>query len=131
VLENEQGMVCDYPDAYIGKPGFDFLKKVPLTWDETKVLNAKVNEYVTVARRKGNDWYIGTISNNTGHSIKTDLCFLPVGDYMAEVYSDAPDADKEPDHLVKVARPVNNQSVINTDLAAGGGQVIHLYRIIQ
>ncbi|WP_228462477.1 glycoside hydrolase family 97 protein [Mucilaginibacter ginsenosidivorans] len=53
VLENEQGMVCDYPDAYIDQPGFEFLQQVPLTWDETKVLNAKVSDYVTVARRKG------------------------------------------------------------------------------
>jgi alpha-glucosidase len=129
VLENEQGMVCDYPDAYIGQPGFEFLQQVPLTWDETKVLNAKVGDYVTVARRKGEEWYIGTISNNTAHSIKTDLAFLPEGNYTAEIYSDAPDADNAPDHLVKLVRKVNNQSVITTDLAAGGGQVVRVYKV--
>ncbi|MFI5158184.1 MAG: glycoside hydrolase family 97 protein [Sphingobacteriales bacterium] len=128
VLENELPMVADFPDAYIGQPGFEFLKGVPNTWDETKVINAKVSDYVTVARRKGSDWYIGTISNNTAHSIKTALLFLPAGDYTAEIYSDAPDVDKDPNHLVKVIQKVNSQSIINTDLAAGGGQVIHLYR---
>lgn len=128
VLESAQGLMCDYPDAYIGQPGFEFLQQVPLTWDETKVLNAKVPEYVTIARRKGNDWYIGTISNNTAHHIQTSLSFLPAGDYIAEVYSDAPDADTDPNHLVKVIRKVNSQSIIQTDLAAGGGQVIRIHK---
>jgi alpha-glucosidase len=128
VLENEQGMVCDYPDAYINQPGFDFLQKVPLTWDETKVLNAKVAEYVTIARRKGDEWYIGTVSNNTAHRIQTSLSFLPAGDYTADIYSDAADADTDPNHLVKMVQKVNNQSVIATNLAAGGGQVVRVYK---
>jgi len=128
VLEDEQGMVCDYPDAYIGQPGFEFLQQVPLTWDETRVLNAKVSEYVTIARRKGDEWYIGSISNNTAHQIQTSLSFLPSGDYTAEIYSDAPDADTDPNHLVKVIQKVNNQSVIDTKLAAGGGQVMRIYK---
>jgi alpha-glucosidase len=126
VLESAQGMMCDYPDAYIGQPGFEFLQQVPLTWDQTRVLNANVSEYVTIARRKGADWYIGTISNNTAHNIKTALSFLPAGAYTAEIYSDAPDNDKDPNHLVKVVQNVTNQSVINTNLAAGGGQVIRV-----
>lgn len=129
VLENELPMVADFPDAYTGQSGFEFLKEVPNTWDETKVLNAKIGDYVTIARRKGDDWYIGTISNNTVHSIKTALSFLPAGDYKAEIYSDAPNADKDPNQLVKVVQNVNHQSIINTDLAAGGGQVMHLYRV--
>ncbi|HEY9004048.1 MAG TPA: glycoside hydrolase family 97 protein [Mucilaginibacter sp.] len=129
VLENEQGMVCDFPDAYIGQPGFEFLQQVPLTWDETKVVNAKMSDYVTIARRKGDDWYIGTISNNTAHSIKTSLSFLPEGNYNAEIYSDAPDADSNPNHLVKIVQQVNNKSILNTDLAVGGGQVVRLVRM--
>jgi alpha-glucosidase len=125
-LENEQGMVCDNPDAYIGQPGFEFLQQVPLSWDETKVLNAKVSEYVTVARRRGSDWFIGTISNNTAHNIQTSLSFLPPGNFIAEIYSDAPDADNDPNHLTKTEQRVNNQTIINTTLAAGGGQVIRI-----
>jgi alpha-glucosidase len=129
VLENEQGMVCDYPDAYIGQPGFEFLQQVPLTWDETRVINAKMSDYVTIARRKADDWYIGTISNNTAHDIKTNLSFLPAGEYAAEIYSDAPDADTNPDHLVKLVQKVNNKTILDTNLAAGGGQVIRLARV--
>jgi len=128
VLENEQGMVCDYPQAYIGQPGFEFLQQVPLTWDETKVLNAKVSEYITIARRKGDEWYIGSIGNNTAHDISTSLSFLPPGNYTAEVYSDAPDADSDPNHLAKTVLKVNNSSVIDTKMIVGGGQVIRIYK---
>jgi len=130
VLENEQGMVCDYPQAYIAQPGFEFLQQVPLTWDETKVLNAEVSEYITIARRKGDEWYIGSIGNNTPHDIQTSLAFLPPGYYTAEIYSDAPDADTDPDHLTKTVLQVSNKSVIATKMVGGGGQVIRLYKKI-
>ncbi len=126
VLENEQGMVCDYPDAYIGQPGFEFLKEVPITWDETKAVNAKLSEYITIARRKGSDWYLGTINSNTARNLNTPLSFLPKGNYTAEVYSDAPDANINPNHLVKVVQKVTNQTSLNTVLASGGGQVVRL-----
>ena len=128
VLENEQGMVCDYPDAYIGKPGFEFLKEVPITWDETKGVTAKLSEHITIARRKGNDWYLGTINSNTARSLNTPLSFLPKGNYTAEIYSDAPDADINPNHLVKVVQKVNSQTVLKTVLTAGGGQVVRLHK---
>ena len=57
-------MICDNPDAYINQPGFDFLQAVPLTWDETKVIDAKPSEFVPIARRKGNEWYVGAITNH-------------------------------------------------------------------
>jgi len=128
VLENEQGMVCDYPEAYLGQPGFKFLKEVPITWDETKVIGAKLSNWITIARRKGDDWYIGTINSSTPRSLETSLSFLPKGNYTAEIYSDATDADKNPDHLTKVIQKVNNQTTLNTVLVAGGGQVVHLHR---
>jgi len=128
VLENEQGMVCDYPEAYLGQPGFKFLKEVPITWDETKVIGAKLSNWITIARRKGDDWYIGTINSSTPRSLETSLSFLPKGNYTAEIYSDATDADKNPDHLTKVIQKVNNQTTLNTYLVAGGGQVVHLRR---
>ncbi|MGI4751850.1 MAG: glycoside hydrolase family 97 protein [Janthinobacterium lividum] len=128
VLENEQGMVCDYPDAYIGQPGFEFIKEVPLSWDETKAVSTKLSEWVTIARRKGSDWYLGTINSNTARNLNTPLSFLPKGNYIAEIYSDASDADKNPNHLTNVIQNVTNQTILNTVLAAGGGQVIKLYK---
>ncbi len=127
VLENYLGMVCDYPDAYLGQPGFDFLKAVPTIWDETHVVDAKVGEYITIARRNGREWYVGTITNNTPRILQTPLSFLPAGNYRAEIWSDSPDDHINPNHLIKVIKAVTNKTVINTDLALGGGQVMRIY----
>lgn len=128
VLENALGMVCDDPKAYEGQPGFEFVKQVPTVWDETRVPDARVGEFLTIARRSGNDWYVGSISNTKPRKLDVSLSFLPPGNYRAEIYSDASDADVNADHLVKEVREVTNKTVINAVLAPGGGQVIRLIR---
>ncbi|MEX2233783.1 MAG: glycoside hydrolase family 97 protein [Cyclobacteriaceae bacterium] len=128
VLENYQGMLCDYPEAYRGQPGFEFLKKVPTTWDETKVLDAAVSDYIIIARRKDLDWYIGAITNRQPRDLKIPLNFLPDGDYEAEVYRDG-DTSVNPNHLIKEKRRVNRLNVLAVNLASGGGAAIHLKRI--
>ncbi|MDB4923463.1 glycoside hydrolase family 97 protein [Mucilaginibacter sp.] len=127
VLENNLGMVCDNPEAYINQPGFKFVQQVPTTWDETRVIDAKPGEYVAIARRKGNDWYIGAITNHETRTITHALNFLPEGQYTAEIYSDAPTNDPDLNHLVKVVKQVNKSTVMDMLLASGGGQVMHLY----
>ena len=126
VLESYLGMVCDYPAAYEGQPGFEFLKIVPTTWDETRVLNAELGKYITIARKKNNDWFIGSINNSEARQISTSLDFLPGGKYKATIYTDAPDAAKNPDHLVKVERIVSNDDKLSIKMAAGGGSAIHI-----
>ena len=76
VLENYLQMVCDYPAAYEGQEGFDFIKKIPTTWDETKVVEAKIGEYITIARRKENDWYVGTINDHSARTLSVPLNFF-------------------------------------------------------
>jgi alpha-glucosidase len=126
ILENPLGMVCDYPAAYEGQPGFEFLKKVPTTWDETKVIGAKPAEYIIMARKKGSDWFVGSITNHAARQITIPLDFLEDGEYVAEIYSDAEDANTEPNHLKKESRTVYEKNTLSIQLAAGGGMVIHL-----
>jgi alpha-glucosidase len=126
VLEGYLQMLCDYPAAYEGQPGFDFLKNIPTTWDETKVIDAKVKEYITIARRKDNVWYVGTITNNEARQLSIPLSFLGEGNFTADIYSDADDANENPDHLTKQTREVTKDAVINLKIAAGGGQVMRL-----
>ncbi len=128
VLENYQGMVCDYPDAYIGQPGFEVLQHIPTTWDETHVANAKIDEYISIARRKENDWWIGTISNHDKHEINIDLSFLPAGEYTATIYNDADDVAGNPNHLRKEIKEVDKNTLLKISVSQGGGNVIILHK---
>src|SRR6266487_61598 len=126
VLENYLPMVCDYPDAYIGQPGFEVIKNIPTTWDETRVPAAEVGEYISIARRKNNSWYVGTITNSRAREITINLNFLPPGKYEAEIYSDASDANENANHLTKQKMVVNKTTGLKLVLAPGGGNVIIL-----
>lgn len=124
VLENALGMVCDYPEAYEGQPGFDFLEKVPTTWDETKVLAAKVDEYLVVARRKQNVWFIGAINNKVQRSIKLDLSFIEQKRVVVESYSDVSSASTYPNKIHHESRKVSSTDQIQVMMASGGGAVM-------
>lgn len=128
VLESYLQMICDYPEAYEGQPGFDFLKNIPTTWDETKVLNAEVNKYITIARKKNNNWYVGSITNHEARQLKLNLDFLPDGNYAAEIYADAADTDESPNNLTKSISDITNKDIITVSLSAGGGAAIHIYK---
>jgi alpha-glucosidase len=124
VLENHLSMVCDEPEAYEGQDGFDFLKRVPTVWDQTVVPGAETGEWVSIARRKGMDWYIGTINNSKPRTVRIPLYFLPSGNYHAEIYADAPDVADHPNHLVKQTRTVNASDQLTINLPNGGGEVL-------
>jgi alpha-glucosidase len=129
VLESYLTMVADYPQAYEGEPGFDFLQNVPTVWDETKVLNAEVGGYLTVARRKGNDWYVGTINNSSARKLKIPLEFLPSGNYQAEFYHDEAKTAENPNVIAKTTKMVSNADVITVEMQSGGGQAMRLVRM--
>ncbi|MFC1633368.1 glycoside hydrolase family 97 protein [Planctomycetota bacterium] len=126
VYENPVSMVCDYPTAYKNQPGFSFIQQVPTIWDETKVINAQVGDYITVARRNKDDWYVGTMTDWIARELKIPLGFLSAGDYTAELYADAADAETNPNNLLKERYGVRATDVIVTRLASGGGQVMKL-----
>lgn len=126
ILENHLSMVCDYPQAYEQQDGFEFIKTVPVVWDQTVVPDAVAGQWVSIARRKGKDWYIGIISNSKPRKVNIPLNFLPVADFMTTMYKDAVDAALNPNKLVKVSKLVHTPGNISIDLASGGGAVIIL-----
>ncbi len=126
VLENYLGMVCDYPAAYEGQPGFEFIKEVPTIWNETKVPGAKVGEYVILARKHNDDWFIGSITNHSARLITIPLHFLDEGTYTAEIYMDANDTNINPNNLVKQTKELTRSDTLTIALAAGGGAVVRL-----
>jgi len=122
-------MVCDYPAAYEGQPGFEFIKKVPATWDETRVLTAMPGQWATIARRKGVDWFVGTINGPIARTLPIPLSFLPAGRYEATIYSEAPDAAAKPNHLVRTVRIVQPADSIEASMIGGGGEAIILRQL--
>ncbi len=128
VLENYLGMVCDYPAAYEGQAGFEFIREVPTVWDETKVAAAKVEQYIAIVRRHHDDWFLGAINNHEPRQITVSLNFLGEGDYVAEIYSDASDVRSNPNNLVKQIRNLKKTDNINLQLAGGGGAVVKFRR---
>ncbi|MGB9153235.1 MAG: glycoside hydrolase family 97 catalytic domain-containing protein, partial [Alphaproteobacteria bacterium] len=76
VLESPFEMVADYPEHYQGQKEFDFIKQVPPTWDEVRVLDGRPIQNITVARRSGKDWYVGSLTNWDARTVKVPLSFL-------------------------------------------------------
>ena len=128
VFESGLQMLSDYPEAYTGQKELEFLKAVPAAWDETHVVTGMPGQYIAVARRKGEDWFLGAITNKQAREISVPLEFLGKGDFIAEIYADAPDADQNAKHTVKEERKVNARTVLNVKMAPSGGQAIHFRR---
>jgi alpha-glucosidase len=121
VYENPMPMVADEPSAYAGQPGFDFLVEVPTTWDETRFVAGEAGEYIVVARRSGNAWYLGGITNWTPRELKLPLDFLGMGRFHATLYLDPSLDGKEPNTLRTEKRSVSADEPLNVSLASGGG----------
>jgi alpha-glucosidase len=127
VLESPLMMVSDYPEHYAGQRDFEFIKQVPLTWDEIRVLNGRPMENITVARRSGEDWYVGSITNWDARTVEVPLSFLGEGKYMAEIYADAPDAGMDATHTSFTKQPVDRSTVLDVKMAPGGGNAIWIH----
>jgi alpha-glucosidase len=126
VLESYLGMVCDYPEAYEGQPGFEFIAGVPTTWDETRVIDGAPGEYVVIARRKGDKWYVGGINNSHPRKLNLKMSFLNGGIHSAIIYTDAEDVSSDPNHISKTTKNVTTSDLLDINLPAGGGFCIEL-----
>ena len=126
VFESPLQMVSDYPGAYRGQPGAEFLKVVPASWDETRVLAGEIGKYIVVARRKGEAWFVGAMTNETGRPLEVPLSFLGDGAYSATIYADGPEAATEPTQVIREERPVTAGETIALTLAPAGGATVHL-----
>ncbi|KPK83528.1 MAG: hypothetical protein AMS27_12610 [Bacteroides sp. SM23_62_1] len=128
VYESALQVICDSPYNYRKNPeGLDFLKIVPTTWDDTKVINGQVGDFIIVARRSGEEWYVGIMTDWTPRNLEIPLDFLGEGRYHAVVWSDSPDSGEYPERLVKSEVTLSGKDIHVAKLASGGGQVIHLF----
>ena len=128
LLENHMSMICDYPAAYEGQPGFDFIQQVPTVWDKTVVPAGTPGGWVAIARQKGDSWYLAAITNNSNRSVAIPLNFLSKGNYRAEIYKDAEEVGSNPNNLIKEIKSFSSVDVIKINLTAGGGMVVKLVK---
>lgn len=126
VFENPFAGVVDHPGAYENQPEFEFIRHVPTTWDETRVLKAQAGKYITVARRRGEEWYLGSITDWDAREFEVPLDFLEAQSYAAEIYADGPNAAVNPKHVVIEKKTVDRTGVLKVSLAPGGGQAVRL-----
>jgi alpha-glucosidase len=92
-------------------------------------LDAVVGKYVLIARRKGNDWFIGGIINHEGRGLEIPLGFLGDHHYKTTIYSDAPDTREYPNHLERQIRDLTGTKTLILKMAPGGGWAAHLRRV--
>jgi alpha-glucosidase len=122
VFEAPLQMLSDNPTTYMKEQECtDFITKVPTTFDETVPLDGKVGEYVALARRKGDTWYVGAMSNWDARECTLDLSFLGKGTYQATVFKDGINADRDGTDYRKEVITVSMEHPLNILLAPGGG----------
>ena len=126
VYESPLMMVSDSPEAYRAEVGTDFIRQVPTSWDETRVLAGEVAEYVVIARRLGTNWYIGAMTNWTPRNLTISLAALGSGNWEADVYNDGPNAARSPTDISHSQVTLKSSRPVMIDLAPGGGWAAHL-----
>jgi alpha-glucosidase len=127
VYDSPLQMLSDTPAAYRAEPGADFLKAVPATWDETRVLDGRIGEYVVIARRHGSEWFVGAMTDGA-RKIAIPLGFLGGKAFDATIWADTRDTATDPTRLSVLPARLEgrNPRPLDLNLAAGGGAVLHL-----
>ena len=129
IFESPFNMLCDSPTKYMQNPEcVEFIASVPTVLDETVALDGKLGEYAVIARRKGDTWYIGAITNWETRTIEIDLNSLEIprsarNDMM--IYKDGVNANRNAEDY-KIEKITGNDGIIKIELASGGGAVIVL-----
>lgn len=140
IFESPLNMLCDNPCNYQDEPECTrFIADVPTVWDETKALDGKVADYIVMARRKGNAWYVGGMTDWEARDMNVSLDFLSDGEYAVELFRDGVNADRTARDYKKVTAEVTvkdgkvssdsaviKDGALSVHLAPGGGFAMKL-----
>ena len=122
IFDSPLNMLCDNPSNYKREPECTaFIARIPTVWDETLGLDGKVGEYITMARRSGDEWYVGGLTNWDKRDIIVDLSFLEEGFYEIELFKDGINADRAACDYKRVVMPVPEDRQLKVTLFPGGG----------
>lgn len=121
VYESPLQMLADSPSNYYREPVcMEFLSQVPVVWDETRVLKASVGEYVVVARRHGDTWYIGGMVGEKGQKFEIDLDFIK-GNKTLTYWEDGVNVDMNANDFARRVQKVKQGDKITITMYDGGG----------
>ncbi len=122
VYEAPLQMLCENPSIYKKEQeSVDFITQIPTVWDETVVLKGSVGNYIAVARRNGEKWYVGAMTDWDPRELELDFSFLDEGEYTMEVFKDGANATRYAQDYKQETLEVNNDTKIVSQLAPGGG----------
>lgn len=122
VFDSPLVMLCDSPTAYDKEQEtVDFITSIPTVWDETIILKGELGQYIVTARRSGENWYIGGLTNWTERDFEIDLNMLKEGNYKAQIMTDGINAHRNGEDYKKTHIDVNKESKLKFHLAPGGG----------
>jgi len=120
IFESPFNMLCDSPQQYEEeKECTEFIAKIPTVWDETLAVDGKVGDYIVMARRKGDNWYVGGLTGRAARKITLDLGFLGEGQWNVELFVDGINAERHAEDYRKTTGPAAETLEIN--MAPGGG----------
>lgn len=129
VFESPLNMLCDSPSNYMREEEcVNFISGIPTIWDESRPVNGEVSKYLTIARRKGDIWYLGSLTNWDERQLTLDLSFLGEGNFRAEVFRDGANADKSARDYQKDTIAIPQNRLLPVSMAQGGGFVMKIYK---
>jgi alpha-glucosidase len=123
-------MLSDNPTTYMKEQECtDFISKIPTTTEETIALDGKVGEYAAIARKKGETWFVGAMSNWDARELTLDFSFLDKGNYQATIFKDGINADRDGTDYKKEVTKILSGDQLKIQLAPGGGWVARIEKI--
>ena len=129
IFESPLNMLCDSPSNYMSESECtEFIAAVPTVWNETRALEGKVGEYVSIARRSGEVWYVGALTDWNKRSLSLDLSFLPEGEYQVEVFRDGINADRAACDYKREIIDLPSDKKLGISMSNGGGYVARITR---
>ena len=130
VYDSPLQMLCDNPSNYLKEPVYThYISRFPTTWDKTIALEGKISEYAVVARKNGNNWYIGGMTNWDARSFSIPLTFLDHKKYKIEILKDGINVSKHAADYQLITKEITANETLTVDMAAGGGYVAILIPI--
>ncbi|GJM29172.1 MAG: alpha-glucosidase [Cyclobacteriaceae bacterium] len=129
IYESPLQMLADNPSHYLNEDEcMQFLAAVPTVWDDLHVLEAEFGSYVLVARRSGEEWYVGAMTDWSARDMELNLDFLAPGSYTIQYYQDGVNAERYASDYKMIKTTVTNQDKISIHMAGGGGWAARITR---